>query len=137
VGAELVGHRDPVGDEILSCPAGLPQSDGLRAVRDKRPEPGPVGTQLSASTNASNRSSLLPADPYRPRRFLTWFGLITTTVNPASSRASTTGPSGRSMATSPTPSLRSRRVMASNPAWLCSVMNRSTWTPSVFTTATA
>ena len=45
VGAELVGHRDPVGDEILPGPAGLPQSDGLRAVRDKRPEPGPVGTQ--------------------------------------------------------------------------------------------
>jgi len=36
---------NPVGDEILSCPAGLPQSDGLRAVRDKRPEPGPIGTQ--------------------------------------------------------------------------------------------
>lgn len=39
--------------------------------------------RVSARTNASNRSSLLPADPYRPRRFLTWFGLITTTVSPS------------------------------------------------------
>ena len=28
---------------------------------------------VSARTNATNRSSLLPADPYRDRRFLTWF----------------------------------------------------------------
>jgi len=45
VGAELIGDRDPVGDEILAGPAGLPQRDGLWAVRDQRPEPGPVGTQ--------------------------------------------------------------------------------------------
>jgi hypothetical protein len=45
VGAELVGHRDPVGNEILSGAAGLPQRDGRRAVRDQRPEPSPVGAQ--------------------------------------------------------------------------------------------
>jgi hypothetical protein len=45
VGAELVGHRDPVGDEILAGAAGLPQRDGRRAVRDQRREPGPVGAQ--------------------------------------------------------------------------------------------
>ena len=75
--------------------AGLSGVSGCSRARSVR--------RVSASTKASNRSSLLPAEPYRPRRFFTWFGLITTTVSPASSSASTTGPSGRSMATSPTP----------------------------------
>src|SRR5665811_272470 len=43
--------------------------------------------------------------PYRERRFFSWFGLMTTTVSPASSSSATTGPSGRSIATSAQPGL--------------------------------
>jgi hypothetical protein len=45
VGAQLVAHRDPVTHQILTGPAGLPQRGRGRAVRDQRPQPGPVGAQ--------------------------------------------------------------------------------------------
>ena len=45
VGAQLVAHRDAVTDQVLAGPAGLPQGDGGRAVRQQRPQPGPVGAQ--------------------------------------------------------------------------------------------
>ena len=45
VGAQLVAHRDPVTDQVLTGPAGLPQRGRGRAVRDQRPQPGPVGAQ--------------------------------------------------------------------------------------------
>jgi len=43
--AQLVAHRDPVADQVLAGPAGLPQRDGGGAVWDQRPQPGPVGAQ--------------------------------------------------------------------------------------------
>ena len=48
------------------------------------------------------RSSLAPAAPNRDRRFFTCREVITTTVRPAASKASTSVPSPRSMATSVT-----------------------------------
>jgi len=43
--AQLVAHRDPVADQVLAGPAGLPQRDGGGAVWDQRPQPRPVGAQ--------------------------------------------------------------------------------------------
>ena len=45
VGAQLVGHRDAVADQVLAGPAGAAQRDGGRAVGDQRAQPGPVGAQ--------------------------------------------------------------------------------------------
>ena len=63
-----------------------------------------------------------PAD--RLRRFFSWFGLITTTVSPAPSSASTTGPSGRSIVTSATPIRASRRTSPRRPSSLCTTVQR-------------
>ena len=106
VGAELVGHRHPGMDEVLAGSHRHPQRDGRPRCRGSAVAAG--GGRCAAHRRARRRrtrSSLLPADPYRPRRFFSWFGAITTTARPASSRASTTGPSGRSIATSHTPAL--------------------------------
>ncbi len=47
----------------------------------------------SASTYASNRSSLFPAEPYRERRFFTCPGGMTYNLSPARRSAATNGPS--------------------------------------------
>ncbi len=91
----------------------------------------------SASTYASNRSSLLPADPYRDRRFFTCRGVITTTVMPAASRASTTGPSPRSIATSAAPALARRCTRSLRPSAVCATVNRLTTAPAASTMHTA
>ena len=92
---------------------------------------------VSASTNASNRSSLAPAAPNRDRRFFTCREVITTTVRPAASRASTSGPSPRSMATSVTLFRRSRVIIAAIPALSCAAENRSVTRPAMSTTHAA
>jgi hypothetical protein len=89
---------------------------------------------VSASTNESNRSSLAPDDPYRDRRFFTCRDVITTTVRPAASKASTSAPSPRSMATSVALFLRSRVIIASSPALSCAAENRSLTRPAMSTT---
>jgi hypothetical protein len=61
----------------------------------------------------------LPRVERRPRRFLTWFGLITTTVIPASRRTPATGPSGRSIAASRTPARARTSISSRGPAALC------------------
>ena len=63
-------------------------------------------------------------DRHAPRRFFSWLGLITTTVMPAPNRASTTGPSGRSIATSAAPVRPSTATSSRNPAELCSTVLR-------------
>ena len=63
VRAQLVGHGNPVGDEVFAGAAGLAQGDGGRAVGQQRGQPGTVGTQGVGEHKASNRSSLLPAEP--------------------------------------------------------------------------
>src|SRR5579875_3172711 len=45
VGAQLVGERDSVSDQVLARPAGGPQGDGGRAVGDERAQPDPVGAE--------------------------------------------------------------------------------------------
>ncbi|COY64075.1 Uncharacterised protein [Mycobacterium tuberculosis] len=64
-------------------------------------------------------------------------GLITTTVIPASSRVSTTGPSGRSMATSRAPARLSSSSSSRSPAALCSIVARRTSRPRASTIDTA
>ena len=89
---------------------------------------------VSASTYESNRSSLPPAAPYRDRRFFTCREVITTTVRPAASSASTSTPSLRSIATSTAPFLRSRAIIAAIPALSCAALNRSVTRPATSTT---
>ena len=45
VSAQLVGHGDSVGDEVLAGTAGAAQGHGGRAVRRQGCQPGPVGAQ--------------------------------------------------------------------------------------------
>ena len=45
VRAQLVGHGDPVGDEVFAGAAGLAQGDGGRGVGQQRVQPGSVGAQ--------------------------------------------------------------------------------------------
>jgi hypothetical protein len=45
VGAQLVGQRDPVADEVLAGPAGRPQHHRRGRVRGQRAQPGPIGAQ--------------------------------------------------------------------------------------------
>ena len=45
VGAQLVGERDAVGDQVLASPAGGAQSHGGRTVGDEWPQSGPVGAE--------------------------------------------------------------------------------------------
>ena len=61
--AQVVGQAHAVSDEILAGAAGVSQSRGRRTVGSQRPQPGAIGTQRVASTKASKRSSLLPAEP--------------------------------------------------------------------------
>lgn len=90
----------------------------------------------SANTNASNRSSLFPADPYRPRNALTCPGAITNTGNRACSSTSTTGPSPRSIPTAPTPWRRSTATNRASPAALCATVTRSSTRPRSSSTHT-
>ena len=103
--------------------AGVPGTSGRNRARSVR--------SVSASTNASNRSSSAPAAPNRDRRFFTCPEVITTTVRPAPSRASTSGPSPRSMATSVTLLRRSRVISAAIPALSCAAENRSVTRPAM------
>jgi len=77
---------------------------------------------------------LPPAAPYRDRRFFTCREVITTTVRPAASSASTSTPSLRSIATSTAPFLRSRTIIAVIPALSCRTENRSLTRPARSTT---
>ena len=43
VGAQLVGHRDPVGDQVAAGPHALAQRGGGRGVDQQRAQPAPVG----------------------------------------------------------------------------------------------
>jgi len=77
---------------------------------------------------------LPPAALNRDRRFFTCRDVITTTVRPAASSAATSGPSPRSIATSPTPARRSRAIIPAIPALSCAAVNRSTTRPAMSTT---
>ena len=80
---------------------------------------------------------MLPADPYRDRRFLICRGVITTTVTPAASKASTTGPSPRSIATSADPALARRDTKIFSPSAVCATVNRPATAPAASTMHTA
>ncbi len=119
VGAQLVARRDPVrsrsrrartaaGNAVV---AGVSTASGRSRARSVR--------SASASTNASHRSSLASADPYRERRFFICREVVTTTVSPASSSA----PSLRSIAASLTPAARSPAISLPMPARGCSTAN--------------
>ena len=118
--------RTAIRSEIVASASGISGRSRARSVRS-----------VSASTNESNRSSLAPAAPNRDRRFFTCREVITTTVMPAASSASTSGPSPRSMATSVTLLLRSRVLIAAIPALSCTAENRSMTRPAKSTTHTA
>jgi hypothetical protein len=90
----------------------------------------PIGAQRVGEHNASNLSSLFPACLYRLRRFFSWFGAITNTVSPALTSASTTGPSGRSIATSPTPARCSRVTSRRRSAARCATAKGCTGDPT-------
>jgi hypothetical protein len=62
---------------------------------------------------------------------------MTNTVSSASSSASTTGPSGRSIATSLTPARRSRAINRRSPDAVWVTLKRSTGRPWSSTIATA
>lgn len=98
VGAQLVAHRHR--RTTRSCGPGRPAAArpwlGCRGSAAAA-GPGRCAAHWRAHSRRS-RSSLLPADPYRDRRFFTCCGVITTTVRPATSSASTTGPLLRSIA---------------------------------------
>ena len=64
VGAQLVGHGHPVGDQVFAGPQVAPQREGGRRCRGSAARSRARSVRnVSASTNASNRSSLLPAEP--------------------------------------------------------------------------
>jgi hypothetical protein len=84
----------------------------------------------SARTNASNRSSLLPAALYRARSDFTCRALMTTTSNPSRIRCSTTGPSPRSIPTRSTPCRRSSKVIFASPGRVCGTVASSMRCPS-------
>src|SRR5664280_3150359 len=90
----------------------------------------------SAGNKDDRVDAYVLADPYRERRFFSWFGLMTTTVSPASSSSATTGPSGRSIATSAQPAWARWRVSSANPVSVCGTVNRSIAVPVLSTTAT-
>ena len=118
--------RTAIRSETVAGVSGISGRSRARSVRS-----------VSASTNTSNRSSLAPAAPNRDRRFFTCREVITTTVKPAASRASTSGPSPRSMATSVTLFLRSRVMIVVIPALSCAAENRSVTRPAMSTMHTA
>jgi hypothetical protein len=89
----------------------------------------PSVRSVSASTYASNRSSLFPADPYRVRSPLTGRLGTTNTASPAASSSSTTGPSPRSIATPATPAERSRPTIARIAAASWVKLNRPVTSP--------
>ncbi len=75
--------------------------------------------RYSAITSASTASDLAPETTSPSRQVLIAFGLTGTTWWPASSRASTSRPSGRSMPTDTSarsPSLPSLRIRGVNPS---------------------
>ncbi len=109
--------------------AGMSGASGRSRARSVR--------STSARTNASNRSSLAPADPYRDRRFFICREVITTTVSPASSSAPTSTPSPRSIAVSLTPAARSPAISLPRPALSWVTLNRARTCPAASTTQTA
>src|SRR5215210_3556656 len=78
-----------------SITRGLPASTGRNRCRSVR--------NPAAATRASRRSSLAPATLMRSRSRSSCLGLIACTAKPRSSRASTTGPCGTSIATATAP----------------------------------
>ena len=101
-----------------------PQRDGRGRIGDQRPQPGPVRTQRVRQHERVESVVFAPAAPNRDRRFFTCRKVITTTVRPAVSRASTSGRPPRSMATSVTLLRRSRVIIAAIPALSCGAENR-------------
>lgn len=61
--AQLIGQRNPVGDEVFAGAAGPAQGGRGRGVGQQGRSRDRSVRNVSASTNASNRSSLLPAEP--------------------------------------------------------------------------
>ena len=94
----------------------------------------PSVRSVSASTYASNRSSLFPADPYRVRSPLICRLGTTNTASPAASSSSTTGPSPRSIATPATPAARSRLTIDLIAAESWVKLNRAVTAPSASST---
>lgn len=80
---------------------------------------------------------MAPVEEYRSRRALTWRGGITKTSSPASSMASTSGPSGRSIPTASTPSFTSRLTRPAKDFPVFATSKRARITPSSSTTHTA
>jgi hypothetical protein len=91
----------------------------------------------SHSTNASNRSDLPPETRNRSRAAATLFGCNANTRSPASSSRSTSSPSGRSIATSPTSSRTSVRHNAVSPFSSCAKVTATTSAPVSSATSTS
>ena len=105
---QLIGCGHPVTDQVLAGPAGPPQRDRRVAVTGQRHQPSPVGPQRVGQHERIEAIIFVAGRAVAARRFFTWFGLITTTLIPASHKVSTSGPSGRSIETSSTRCRRNR-----------------------------
>ncbi|MBB5081898.1 hypothetical protein HNR40_007393 [Nonomuraea endophytica] len=137
VRAQLVAQCDAVGDQVASGTDGGPQGGCGRAVGRQGTKPGTIGTQ-GIGQHVRVEPVVFVADGAVPAaQVLDLVGLITTTVSPAASRASTTGPSPRSMATSAAPALLRRWVRSFNPASVWLRVKRVVTVPAVSTTQTA
>ena len=91
----------------------------------------------SQSTNASNRSDFPPETRNRSRAAATLFGCKASTRRPASSSRSTSSPSGRSIATSPTSIRTSIRHSAVRPFSSCAYVALSSSSPVSSATSTS
>ena len=79
-------------------------ADGGGAVWDQRPQPGPVGAQRVGEDEGVEPVVLVARRAVAARRrFLTWFGLMTTTVMAGLEQGVDDRPVRRSIATSPAP----------------------------------
>ena len=90
---------DPLVDEVVAAPDNGPQCTGLLTERRQDGELVDLSRRYSAITSASPGSSLAPETTSDSRHAFMALGATGTTGWPASSKASTNLPSGRSIAT--------------------------------------
>ena len=100
VGTQLVGRRHSVSDQVPSGSDGRAQRGGrLVSTTRGRSRGGPCALRRPGRRRRTGRPCSRPIRT-ATRRFFSWPGGITYTVSPAWRRASTTGPSQRSIPTS-------------------------------------
>ena len=99
VGAELVVRGDPGLDQVVAGADQHPQPTVAGGVGGQRGEPAAVGAQHVGEQVGVEAVVLVPGGAVAGRSAVTCRLAMTNTVSPASSRACTTGPSPRSIAT--------------------------------------